>query len=67
MRGRVALLPKLFGERTMPRPKWCCQTRLAITRAVSGLSGEAIQLASTVRRPVVFAPAAGAGIAGAAT
>ena len=24
---------------TMPRPKWCCQSRLTITRAVSGLSG----------------------------
>ncbi len=30
--------PKLFGERTMPRPKWYCQRRLAITRAASGLS-----------------------------
>ena len=30
-----------------PRPKWCCQTRLAITRAVSGFSGDAIQSAST--------------------
>ena len=27
--------PKLFGERTMPRPKWYCQRRLTITRAVS--------------------------------
>ncbi len=30
--------------RTMPRPKWCCQRRLTITRAVSGLSGSATQL-----------------------
>ena len=29
---------------TMPRPKWYCQTRLTITRAVSGLSFDAIQL-----------------------
>ena len=29
--------PKSFGRRTIPRPKWYCQSRLAITRAVSGL------------------------------
>jgi hypothetical protein len=35
--------------------------RLAITRAVSGLSGLAIQSASTRRRPEVLAPAGGRG------
>ena len=36
--GRSPILPKLLGVRTMPSPKWCCQRRLTITRAVSGLS-----------------------------
>src|ERR1051325_6365618 len=35
----------------MPRPKWCCQRRLTMTREVIGLSFDAIQLARTVRRP----------------
>ena len=48
----------------MPRPKWYCQMRLTITRAVSGLSGEAIQSASTRRRPGTCAPGVGVGITG---
>ena len=36
--GGSPILPKLLGVRTMPSPKWCCQRRLTITRAVSGLS-----------------------------
>ena len=47
-------------------PSRLCQTRLTNTRAVSGFSGEAIQLASVSRRPVVlplfdFAIVAGCG------
>ena len=57
-------MPKFELLRTMPRPKWCCQIRLAITRAGSGLSGETSQRASAVRRPEVFASAAGVGITG---
>ena len=45
-------LPKSFVLGTMPRPKWYCQTRFTNTRAVSGLSFDAIQSASTVRRPL---------------
>ena len=51
----------------MPRPKWYCQTRLTITRAVSGLSFEASQSASAVRRPLDLAFGPGAGIAGSGT
>ena len=36
--------PKLSGVGTSPRPKRCSQTRLTITRAVSGFAGEASQL-----------------------
>ena len=55
--GASPCVPKLFGERTIPRPKWCWKTRLAITRAVRGFSGDAIQSARTRRRPDVFASA----------
>src|SRR5690349_23791921 len=48
----------------MPRPKWYCQTRLTMTRAVSELCGSATQSASTVRRPDDFAR--GVGLDGAA-
>ena len=38
----------------MPRPKWCCQSRFTITRAVSGLSGDwRPSFASASRRPVL--------------
>jgi hypothetical protein len=43
------LAPKSFGVSTMPVPKCHCQTRLAITRAASGLSGRMIARAKTVR------------------
>ena len=39
MRRPLARAPKSLGVATMPRPKWCCQSRLTITRAVSGWSG----------------------------
>ena len=38
-RGR----PKFDGVATIPRPKWCCQIRLTMTRAVSGWSGRVSQ------------------------
>src|SRR5580658_1058343 len=48
----------------MPRPKRCCQRRLAMTRAVSVLSFDAIQSARTVRRPDDFAPGLAGGGSG---
>ena len=33
------MTPRSLEEATSPRPKWNCQTRLAITRAASGFSG----------------------------
>ena len=50
--GRAPIWPKSLGVATSPSPKWCCQTRLTITRAVSGLSALAIQRASVSRRSV---------------
>jgi len=40
--------PKPFGVATIPRPKCQLQTRLTMTRAVSGLLSSAIQFASVV-------------------
>ena len=63
--GASPWVPKLLGERTMPRPKWCCQTRLAITRAVSGLSRRRDPVGQDrAGGRVVFAPGGGVGIAG---
>src|SRR5438093_11147146 len=62
--GGTPNLPKSFALATMPRPKWCCQIRLTITRAVTGLSFDAIQFARTERRPLLRAPAGGSGILG---
>ena len=65
--------PKLSGVATSPRPKSHCQTRLTITRAVSGFSAEAIAFASARRPPAAlcagraaehFEPAARHGLAG---
>ena len=44
------MLPKSLGVSTRPWPKWYCQMRLTITRAVSGLSGSVIHSASASRR-----------------
>ena len=49
MRRSFAEVPKLLGVPTRPLPKWCCQTRLTITRAVSGLSLLAMASASSSR------------------
>ena len=45
------MVPKLSAVRTRPAPKSQCQTRLTITRAVSGLSLAVSQAASS-RRPL---------------
>ena len=37
--GRPPAAPKSLGVSTSPTPKWCCQTRLTITRATKGFSG----------------------------
>ncbi len=50
--GSSPIVPKSLGVATRPRPKWCCQSRLTITRAVSGWSGRTSHSASAVRRPV---------------
>src|SRR4051812_17033970 len=47
--GRWPRVPKSFGVGTSPRPKWCCQMRLTMTRAVSGLLVLAIQSAKVAR------------------
>ena len=43
MLGGSPRTPKFEGVATIPRPKWCCQIRLTITRAVSGWSGRVSQ------------------------
>ena len=43
----------------MPLPKWSCQMRLTMTRAVSGFFGSVSQFASADRRPVEFSPSGG--------
>ena len=42
-------MPKSPGVRTRPAPKWCCQTRLTMTRAVSGFEGSTIARANSNR------------------
>ena len=51
--GRSPRKPKSPGVATMPRPKWCIQTRLTITRASSGWSPSVSRRAHVSRRPVV--------------
>ena len=46
----LPLEPKSLGVDTRPLPKWYCQMRLTITRAVRGFSRLAIHLASSCRR-----------------
>ena len=48
--GFPPLRPKSLGVSTRPLPKWPCQMRFTMTRAVSGFSGLAIQSASVRRR-----------------
>src|SRR5262245_29740696 len=59
--GRLPMRPKSLAVATRPSPKWCCQIRLTITRAVNGFCLSVIQRASQRRRPVV----AGVGTGGA--
>ena len=49
-----------WAWRRCPAPKWCCQRRLTITRAVSGLSFRVSQSARAERRPVLSRAAAAA-------
>src|SRR5262245_10680775 len=51
--GLTPIFPKLLGVGTMPRPKCQCQIRLTMTRAVSGLSADAIHSANARRRPLL--------------
>ncbi len=54
------MAPKLLGVAPMPRPKCQRQTRLTMTRAVSGCSGWVIQRASS-SRPLASAATGGGG------
>ena len=49
--GSAPAFPKSFGVSTSPFPKWPIQTRLTITRAVSGLPGSTTARARS-RRPL---------------
>src|SRR5262249_50861893 len=51
--GFEPIAPKLLGVATMPRPKWNCQIRLTIDRAVTGLSARASQRANSRRLPPI--------------
>ena len=58
--GRSPWAPKSFGVRTNPSPKWCCHSRLTITRASSRPappSTSVIHSANAVRWNVVAVPA----------
>src|SRR5262249_16874740 len=59
--GGSPIVPKSLGVRTKPAPKWDCQTRLTITRAVSGLSGPVNHRARVSRRSEVLASGGGTG------
>src|SRR5438874_5845276 len=59
--GGSPIFPKLLGVRTMPSPKWCCQMRFTMTRAVRGFSDAVSHSANPRRRQVVLAPVSGAG------
>ncbi len=48
--GDSESMPKLFGVRTRPSPKCHCQTRLTMTRAVSGFAADATQRAARAGR-----------------
>ena len=48
--GLAPALPKSLAVGTMPRPKTCCQMRLTITRASSGLFRLVAHLAKRARR-----------------
>src|SRR6185369_5187434 len=51
--GLSPMVPKSLGVRTRPSPIRNCQMRFAITRAVSGFSRDASQLANALRRNFV--------------
>ena len=62
--GCSPILPKLSSVATMPRPKWWCQMRLTMTRAVSGFCAEPSHSASARRRPDVCPSAGGISVGG---
>ena len=47
--GGVPWVPKSFSVSTSPRPKYACQSRLTVTRAVSGFAGSTSQRARSSR------------------
>ena len=53
--GGAPFTPKLSGVATIPSPKWCSQSRLTSTRAVSGWPGWVSHWANARRRPLVGA------------
>ena len=53
--GFLPVAPKLFGLPASGVPIVHCQTRFAMTRAVSGFFGSAIHSASAFRRPSIVA------------
>ena len=55
------ITPKSPGVRTSPSPKCCCQTRLTMTRAVSGFASLVSQPARPSRRCEVRSPGGGKG------
>ena len=56
-------MPKSFGVSTIPRAKCHCQTRLTMTRAVSGWSACVSQSASCLRLPKGLDSSAGVPVA----
>src|SRR5262249_46961936 len=58
--GGSPIVPKSLDVRTQPVPKWDCQRRLTLTRAVSGLSGRVNHRARVSRRSEVLASGGGA-------
>src|SRR5436190_21460759 len=57
--GGSPRLPKSLGVATMPRPRWCCQSRLTMTRATRPPAPDRVSVshsASAVRRYEVLLP-----------
>ncbi len=57
-------MPKSFSVSTSPRPKYCCQIRFTITRAVSGFRGSTSHFARSSRVGRPFVGASGCSTAG---
>ena len=67
--GGVPCVPKSFSVSTRPRPKYACQKRFIVTRAVSGFFGSTIHLARSRRFGLLRAGSGGstAGVPGVTT